>query len=511
MAWLRAAAYARDVAKKPTSKASKAEDDAPLLSGFGSIREAGREIESKDTKAVGAKNKPTKAGETSKPSAGGKRAKAGEDDEPERLAKPMASGAAGGGEDGGNRIGLKRNNKPGKAPVVQEVGLSRTAVEALPAPVPFDSIVGQSRGLDVLRRCLTSGKLHHAWVFHGPEGVGKFTTALSFAATLLDPGVSIDAKGRVSIDEDSPAQAMLRAGSHPDLHVVTKELAAVSRDAAVRGQKQRNIPKAVLEEFLIEPATRTSAVARTDGSLLGTKGANRSRAAAVYIVDEADLIDPAGQNTLLKTLEEPAPGRVIILVTSAPERLLTTVWSRCQRVGFAPLGERETLEVVQRVLQAVEEVAAKMPGGLQREWLLRFAGGSPGLALMAIHTGLIAWQETLEPMLRAVDAGNPPLEFGETLAKLVDQWAEAQIEGKATASKEAAKAAGLDHMLRVLASHWRMRLGLEAASAEEGGGVKEGAGALRAIDLLRETEHYLAANLQPGFAFENLAASLVRA
>lgn len=208
-AWRRATAYARVVAKKPASKASKDEDDAPLLSGFGSMRETDRKGESKGAKAAGPKDKPTKAGEASKPSASGKRAKAEADDEPERLAKPMASVTARGGEESAGRTSVKRGNKPGKAPVVQEVALSRAAVEALPAPVPFDSIVGQSRGLDVLRRCLTSGKLHHAWVFHGPEGVGKFTTALAFAAALLDPGVSIDAKGRVLIDEDSPAQAML--------------------------------------------------------------------------------------------------------------------------------------------------------------------------------------------------------------------------------------------------------------------------------------------------------------
>ncbi len=500
-------AYARVVAKKEASKASKGDDDAPLLSGFGSMREPEHQEESKRAKGGDAKDNSSKPVEVSKQSAGGKRVRAEAVEEPKSSA--MVVSAVRGDEARTGRAGVKRSGKPGKAPVVQEVALSRTPVEALPAPIPFDSILGQSRGLEVLRRCLASGKLHHAWVFHGPEGVGKFTTALAFAAALLDPNVRIDAKGRVSIDDECPAQALLRAGSHPDLHVVTKELAAVSRDAAVRGQKQRNIPKAVLEEFLIEPATRTSAVARTDDLLPGAKGQARSRAAAVYIVDEADLIDAAGQNTLLKTLEEPAPGRVIILVTSAPERLLTTVWSRCQRVGFAPLSERETLEVVQRAIEANPESDATMPGGLQREWLLRFASGSPGLALMAIRTGLVAWQETLEPMLRSADAGNPPLEFGETLAKLVDQWAEAQIEGKATASKEAAKAAGLDHMLRVLASHWRMRLAQEAASAGGAGGVQEGAGALRAIELLRETEYHLAANVQPGFAFENLAASLV--
>jgi DNA polymerase-3 subunit delta' len=155
--------------------------------------------------------------------------------------------------------------------------------------------------------------------------VGKFTTALAFAAVILDPSSQPDLSGVIEPDPESASQQLLAAGTHPDLHIITKELAVVSRVDSVRDSKQRNIAKAVLEEFLLEPAART-------GSM------NGALASKVFIVDEAELIDGVGQNSLLKTLEEPAPGSVIILVTANEERLLPTIRSRCQRVGFAPLG-----------------------------------------------------------------------------------------------------------------------------------------------------------------------------
>ncbi len=351
-----------------------------------------------------------------------------------------------------------------------------------------------------MRSAFASGRIHHAWVFHGPMGVGKFTAALAFAAILLDPSAHAARYGGIDLDPDSPVQHLLRAGSHPDLRIITKELAAVSRDAAVRTAKQRNIPKAVLEEFLIEPSTRSA----TMGGLTGEGSGGLARARSVFIVDEADLIDVAGQNTLLKTLEEPAAGRVIMLITSAPEQLLPTVLSRCQRVGFAGLSSVE----MDRCLAEACSRDADLPASLapaQREWLLQFADGSPGVAMTALTTGLLEWHATLSPMLDRAVAGKPPIELGETIAKLVDQWAEAQIEGRPTASKEAAKAAGFDHMLRLIASHWRHALRLEATS----GRSRNDAGVLRAIDLLRDAERQLAANVQPGFVFENLSAAMI--
>jgi DNA polymerase-3 subunit delta' len=197
----------------------------------------------------------------------------------------------------------------------------RPEVAPAPRPLRLAQVLGQERAIATLRAAIQSGRIHHAWIFHGPAGVGKFTTALAFAALILDPSSAPDLSGQVEVDPDSKTQQLLASGTHPDLFIITKELAAVSREASVRESKQRNIAKEVLAEFLLEPATRS----RVSG--------DQALASKVFIVDEAELMDRHGQNALLKTLEEPPPGAVIILVTANEDRLLTTCGAAANRSG----------------------------------------------------------------------------------------------------------------------------------------------------------------------------------
>ncbi|MEL7087151.1 MAG: hypothetical protein AAGL98_01715, partial [Planctomycetota bacterium] len=223
----------------------------------------------------------------------------------------------------------------------------------------MDAILGQTHALDQLHAQLTSGRVHHAQIFHGPAGVGKFTTALALAKVLLCHAPERDLAGRVTAcggcvscltfrpapEEAGPdatpgagAGAAAGAGAgagafpgvaHPDLHVVNKELARYSDDRQVRDRKLTSIPVDVLRTALIEPA------------YLGAQ-LNHGK---VFIVDEAELLNAAGQNVLLKTLEEPPTpddntgggGTTIILVTANEDRLLPTIRSRCQRIAFVPL------------------------------------------------------------------------------------------------------------------------------------------------------------------------------
>jgi DNA polymerase-3 subunit delta' len=193
----------------------------------------------------------------------------------------------------------------------------------------LDQIIGQAGAKRTLERAMQSGRVHHAWIFHGPAGVGKKTAAVAFAAAMLDPSTSADLGGNLVPEQDSAVQRLVRSGTHPDLHIITKELAAMSREDTVRKGKQFGIAKEVVEEFLTEPAGKSRMMP------------GESRAGKVFIVDEAELLSPISQNTLLKTLEEPPAGTVIVLVTSAEERLLPTIRSRCQRVSFSPLEEGE--------------------------------------------------------------------------------------------------------------------------------------------------------------------------
>jgi DNA polymerase-3 subunit delta' len=337
----------------------------------------------------------------------------------------------------------------------------------------LSGIIGQDRAVGVLRTAAAAGRVHHAWIFHGPVGVGKFTAALAFAADLLDPASRAGESGVAS-----EARRLLEAGIHPDLHVVRKELAGVSRDERVRRGVQRNIAKEVLAEFLIEPAGRTR-VFQAD-----------SAAAKVFIVDEAELLEPVGQNALLKTLEEPPRGTVIILVTSAEERLLPTIRSRCQRVAFTPLDEAS----MGRWLEA-GGLLAGVPEA-DRGFVLRFAGGSPGAATLAVKGGLVAWHRTIGPMLAETDRGRYCAGLGPAMASLVDEWAKAHAQEREHASKDAANKAGAAWMLRLLAAHYRERL---RSSPRDGA---------RAIEAIAEAQRQADAGVQFPFVMENLAAQL---
>lgn len=364
-----------------------------------------------------------------------------------------------------------------KRPARQPAAETPMAPQAHAPPLALRDVLGQSHAVELLRAAMRSGRVHHAWVFHGPEGVGKFTTALAFAAAVLDPAT--DPHDDRTPDPDSQVQRLLAAGAHPDLHVVNKELTPFSRDASVRGQKQRTIPFAVAEEFLVEPATRTRNL--HEPSLVGK----------VFIVDEAHLLGRDAQNLLLKTLEEPPEGTVIILVTPAEEELLPTIRSRCQRIPFLPLSDVDMREWLRRGGAAIDPE--------HEAWALRYAAGSPGVLNRVIEGNLTAWHEALAPMLADADRGKFDLAIGATMAKLVDERAAAMVARNPSASKEAANVAAAADMLRLVADHHH-----GAMRASRRPEVRA-----RAVELVAEAERQIERNVPLAFVFENLAAQLV--
>ena len=365
------------------------------------------------------------------------------------------------------------------------------------ARVPnLSDILGQARALETLRASIASGRVHHAWVFSGPAGVGKFTTALAFAAMLLDPTLAPNLAGELDADESSPTRAMIAAGTHPDLHVITKELAAYSDDRIVRERKLISIPLEVIRTHLLGPIVRAPSV-RT-ASLIQK----------AFIVDEAELMDRSKtsaftQNTLLKTLEEPPPGSVIILVTSQEDRLLPTIRSRCQRVVFTPIDPASMSTWFRRA----EKSFPRPVNTDERAWVERFAAGSPGRALQAVETGLFEWARTLEPLLARADRLDFAPELGPTMGKLVGGWAEAWVDSHKNASKEAANLAAVRHLAALLSDRFRERV-RHAASAGDFDTAE--AAALR-IEAVARAERYVAASVNMNHALDALAVALASA
>ena len=194
-------------------------------------------------------------------------------------------------------------------------------------------IHGHQRPLTTLRSALEGDRMHHAWIFSGPEGVGKCTVAEELARILLDPTLDGSHLGEPEPVLNTEVGILLAAGTHPDLHVIRKEDAAWSDNRQLRERKQLNIPLDLLRERMIGGRTSDGKIKEAPAYRTPSMGNGK-----VFIIDESELLDRTAQNVLLKTLEEPPAGTYIILVTSKPDQLLPTIRSRCQQLPFGGLG-----------------------------------------------------------------------------------------------------------------------------------------------------------------------------
>ncbi|MBL4809747.1 MAG: hypothetical protein JKY43_06775 [Phycisphaerales bacterium] len=356
------------------------------------------------------------------------------------------------------------------------------AIRTYEPPIPMASLIGQPHALDILNRSMSSGRVHHAWIFHGPKGVGKFTAAVAWASIILDPSSVPDLNGNIAPDPESQTQRLINAGTHPDLHVIRKEMARYHDDKKIRDAKLASIPKAIVEEHLINPAALASTINSS------------SMISKVFIVDESELLNFQTQNAILKTLEEPAPGTVIILVSSNEDRLLPTIRSRCQRIAFAPLNDD-----AMRAWISTSNIETTPE---QHQWLLSTSGGSPGKYKSAHAAGIYQWAIDLEPLLNQCDQAQYPLTLGSRMTQLIDDWAKAWVKSGEkigeNRSKLVANQIGSQHMLGLIADRYRKQLATPAKAHR----------ALNAIDKVERAQSELSTNVQLRFAMDHLAAGL---
>lgn len=172
----------------------------------------------------------------------------------------------------------------------------------------FLELIGQEPAIGLIKNSIAKNRLAHAYLFAGPDGVGKKTCAQIMARTL-----------NCMEGEAEPCDACRSCTKefHPDIHLIEP------KGASLRIDQIRELQNSV-------------AYKPYEGKW------------KIYILEDADKLTEAAANSLLKTLEEPPPATAFILLTSKIDKLLPTIRSRCQQINFRPIGKEKILAFLEK-------------------------------------------------------------------------------------------------------------------------------------------------------------------
>lgn len=233
-------------------------------------------------------------------------------------------------------------------------------LDVFPHPRRTDKLFGHEAAEAKAREAFASERVHHAWLIGGPKGIGKATFAYRVAAwALASTDERQTAASRLAIAPDSRTMGQIRALSHPGLLVIRRpyDTKAKRFTASIPVDEVRR-----LRSFL----------------------SHKSEAGdwRVIIVDSADEMNVNAANALLKSLEEPPPNALFLLLSSEPGRLLPTIRSRCHRLDLAPLASDPLRRAALQALAAADDEEGGTGEDTGLAQLEPFAGGSVGALLM---------------------------------------------------------------------------------------------------------------------------------
>ena len=265
----------------------------------------------------------------------------------------------------------------------------------------FNNILGQERAKKILINSLIKGNISHAYIFAGPDEVGKKLTALTFAK-VLNCSLSETHRDRLDMVVDSCDECLscrkIDSLNHPDLTIIKKEdvdtktntISEIKRDFGDEDEDKESIS---IKIGAIRELQRRLSLKPYEGKR------------KVAIIDNAEDMITASSNAFLKTLEEPPGETVIILITSNMHSLLPTVVSRCQVIKFNPLSDEHIKEILLKNYKFSENDASILSS---------LSKGRLGSALTADYKELCKYREDVLKMIKSSIRGDLEYIFTES-------------------------------------------------------------------------------------------------